>query len=166
MASPMKVTSRSVIDLCHGVRVGENAVQFIVEFRHRRSAPFLYLPLPAVHGLVDAVDQSCAVRALHQLVHHADHLRRVALGGGLGRPLERCSTVSPGEHLHQRLPVPGLHQRLEHGGVAFQLLDRSATEAVDRCTELVEETRKLTERNLEILATIRTRGTTGDRSQD
>ena len=38
--------------------------------------------------------------------------------------------------------------------------------AVDRCTELVEETRKLTERNLEILATIRTRGTTGDRSQD
>ena len=44
--------------------------------------------------------------------------------------------------------------------------NRSAAEAVDRCTELIEETRKLTERNLEILATIRTRGTTGDRSQD
>ena len=47
-----------------------------------------------------------------------------------------------------------------------QTANRSAAEAVDRCTELVEETRKLTERNLEILATIRTRGTTGDRSQD
>ncbi len=47
-----------------------------------------------------------------------------------------------------------------------QAANRSAAEAVDRCTELVEETRKLTERNLEILATIRTRGTTGDRSQD
>ena len=47
-----------------------------------------------------------------------------------------------------------------------QTAERAAAEAVDRCTELVEETRKLTERNLEILATIRTRGTTGDRSQD
>lgn len=47
-----------------------------------------------------------------------------------------------------------------------QAANRSAAEAVDRCTELVEETRKLTERNLEILATIRTRGTAGDRSQD
>ena len=43
---------------------------------------------------------------------------------------------------------------------------RTAAEAIDRCTELVEETRKLTERNLEILATIRTRGTAGDWSQD
>lgn len=47
-----------------------------------------------------------------------------------------------------------------------QTANKSAAEAVDRCTELIEETRKLTERNLEILATIRTRGTTGDRSQD
>lgn len=47
-----------------------------------------------------------------------------------------------------------------------QAANRSAAEAVDRCTELVEETRKLTERNLEILATIRTRGSAGDRSQD
>lgn len=47
-----------------------------------------------------------------------------------------------------------------------QTANRSAAEAVDRCTELVEETRKLTERNLEILATIRTRGPAGDRSQD
>ena len=47
-----------------------------------------------------------------------------------------------------------------------QTANKSAAETVDRCTELIEETRKLTERNLEILATIRTRGTTGDRSQD
>ena len=47
-----------------------------------------------------------------------------------------------------------------------QTANRSAAEAVDRCTELVEETRKLTERNLEILATIRARGPAGDRSQD
>lgn len=47
-----------------------------------------------------------------------------------------------------------------------QAANSRVTEAVDRCTELIEETRKLTERNLEILATIRTRGTTGDRSQD
>ena len=47
-----------------------------------------------------------------------------------------------------------------------QTAERAAAEAVDRCTELIKETRKLTERNLEILAIIRTRGTTGDRSQD
>lgn len=47
-----------------------------------------------------------------------------------------------------------------------QTAERAAAEAVDRCTELVEETRKLTERNLEILATIRSRGIAGDRSQD
>lgn len=47
-----------------------------------------------------------------------------------------------------------------------QAANSRVTEAVDRCTELIEETRKLTESNLEILATIRTRGTTGDRSQD
>mgnify|MGYP007096799883 CR=1 FL=1 len=47
-----------------------------------------------------------------------------------------------------------------------QTANRSAAEAVDRCTELVEETRKLTERNLEILAAIRSRGIAGDRSQD
>lgn len=47
-----------------------------------------------------------------------------------------------------------------------QTAERAAAEAVDRCTELVEETRKLTERNLEILAAIRSRGIAGDRSQD
>ena len=47
-----------------------------------------------------------------------------------------------------------------------QTAERAAAEAVDRCTELVEETRKLTERNLEILATIRARGPARDRSQD
>ena len=47
-----------------------------------------------------------------------------------------------------------------------QTAERAAAEAVDRCTELIEETRKLTERNLEILATIRARGPAGDRSQD
>lgn len=47
-----------------------------------------------------------------------------------------------------------------------QIANRSAAEAVDRAGILVEEAGKLTERNLEILATIRTRGTAGDRSQD
>ena len=47
-----------------------------------------------------------------------------------------------------------------------QTAERAAAEAVDRCTELVEESRKLAERNLEILATIRARGPAGDRSQD
>lgn len=47
-----------------------------------------------------------------------------------------------------------------------QTANRSAAEAVDRCTELVEEAGKLTERNLEILATVRARGSAGDRSQD
>lgn len=47
-----------------------------------------------------------------------------------------------------------------------QTANRSAAEAVDRCTELVEETRKLTERNLEILATIRTRGPAGSRTKN
>ena len=47
-----------------------------------------------------------------------------------------------------------------------QEANRTTAEAVDRAGSLVEESRKLTERNLEILATIRTRGTAGDRSQD
>lgn len=47
-----------------------------------------------------------------------------------------------------------------------QTANRSAAEAVDRAGSLVEESRKLTERNLEILATIRARGTARDRSQD
>lgn len=47
-----------------------------------------------------------------------------------------------------------------------QTANRSAAEAVDRCTELVEEAGRIAADNIEILATIRTRGTAGDRSQD
>lgn len=47
-----------------------------------------------------------------------------------------------------------------------QTANRSAAEAVDRCTELVEEAGRIAADNLEILATIRTRGLAGDRSQD
>ena len=47
-----------------------------------------------------------------------------------------------------------------------QTANRLAAEAVDRCTELVEEAGRIAADNLEILATIRTRGTAGDRSQD
>lgn len=44
--------------------------------------------------------------------------------------------------------------------------NRSAAEAVDRCTELVEKAGRIAADNLEILATIRARGPAGDRSQD
>ena len=47
-----------------------------------------------------------------------------------------------------------------------QAANRSAAEAVDRAGSLVEEAGRIAAENLEILATIRTRGTTGDRSQD
>ena len=47
-----------------------------------------------------------------------------------------------------------------------QTAERAAAEAVDRVGSLVEETRKLTERNLEILATVRARGATRDRTKD
>lgn len=47
-----------------------------------------------------------------------------------------------------------------------QTAERAVAEAVDRAGNLVEETRKLTERNLEILAAIRTRGTAGSRSEN
>lgn len=47
-----------------------------------------------------------------------------------------------------------------------QTANRSAAEAVDRCTELVEEAGRITAENLEILATVRARGSAGDRSQD
>lgn len=47
-----------------------------------------------------------------------------------------------------------------------QTANRSVAEAVDRCTELVEEAGRIAADNLEILATIRTRGPAGDRSQD
>lgn len=47
-----------------------------------------------------------------------------------------------------------------------QTAERIAAEAVDRCTELVEEAGRIAADNIEILATIRTRGTAGDRSQD
>ena len=42
----------------------------------------------------------------------------------------------------------------------------AAAEAVDRAGSIVEESRKLTERNLEILATVRTRGPAGSRTKN
>ena len=47
-----------------------------------------------------------------------------------------------------------------------QTAERAAAEAVDRAGSLVEESRKLAERNIEILATIRTRGPTGSRTEN
>jgi len=47
-----------------------------------------------------------------------------------------------------------------------QTAERAAEEAVDRAGSLVEESRKLAERNIEILATIRTRGPTGSRTEN
>lgn len=47
-----------------------------------------------------------------------------------------------------------------------QTAERAAEEAVDRAGSLVEESRKLAERNIEILATIRARGSARDRGQD
>lgn len=47
-----------------------------------------------------------------------------------------------------------------------QTAERAAAEAVDRAGNLVEESRKLAERNIEILATIRTRGPTGSRTEN
>ena len=47
-----------------------------------------------------------------------------------------------------------------------QTAERAAEEAIDRVGSLVEESRKLAERNLEILATIRTRGPTGSRTEN
>ena len=47
-----------------------------------------------------------------------------------------------------------------------QTAERAAEEAVDRAGSLVEESRKLAERNIEILATIRTRGPTGSRNEN
>ena len=47
-----------------------------------------------------------------------------------------------------------------------QTANRSAAEAVDRCTELVEEAGRIAAENLEILATIRTRGPAGSRDKD
>lgn len=45
-----------------------------------------------------------------------------------------------------------------------QTAERAAEEAIDRVGSLVEESRKLAERNIEILANIRARGPAGDRS--
>lgn len=47
-----------------------------------------------------------------------------------------------------------------------QTAERAAAEAVDRAGSLVEESRKLAERNIEILATIRSRGPTGSRTEN
>ena len=47
-----------------------------------------------------------------------------------------------------------------------QEANRTTAEAVDRAGSLVEESRKLAERNIEILATIRTRGPTGSRTEN
>ena len=75
--------------------------------------------------LADALHQSRALRALGHPVHQFRHHIGVALHGGLHRPLESSTVVRPGQGLHEGLAVPGLHQRLEHGGVAFQLLDHT-----------------------------------------
>lgn len=47
-----------------------------------------------------------------------------------------------------------------------QTAERTAAEAVDRAGSLVEEAGRITAENLEILATVRARGSAGDRSQD
>lgn len=47
-----------------------------------------------------------------------------------------------------------------------QTANKSAAEAVDRAGSLVEEAGRLAAENLEILATVRARGSAGDRSQD
>lgn len=47
-----------------------------------------------------------------------------------------------------------------------QTAERAAAEAVDRSGSLIEESRKLTERNLEILTAIRTRGPAGNRTKN
>lgn len=47
-----------------------------------------------------------------------------------------------------------------------QTANKSAAEAVDRAGSLVEEAGRITSENLEILATVRARGSAGDRSQD
>lgn len=47
-----------------------------------------------------------------------------------------------------------------------QTAERAAAEAVDRAGSLVEESRNLSERNLEIIAAIRARGASGDWGQD
>lgn len=47
-----------------------------------------------------------------------------------------------------------------------QTANRDAAGAVERARDYVEESRSLAERNLEIIAAVRTRGTAGDRSQD
>lgn len=47
-----------------------------------------------------------------------------------------------------------------------QTAERAAAEAVDRAGSLVEEAGRIAAENLEILATVRTRGSAGDRSQD
>ena len=47
-----------------------------------------------------------------------------------------------------------------------QEANRTTAEAVDRAGSLVEEAGRIAADNLEILATIRTRGIAGDRSQD
>lgn len=47
-----------------------------------------------------------------------------------------------------------------------QAANSRVAEAVDRAGSLVEESRKLTERNLEIIAAIRARGPAGDRTEN
>ena len=47
-----------------------------------------------------------------------------------------------------------------------QTANKSAAEAVDRAGSLVEEAGRIAAENLEILATVRARGSAGDRSQD
>lgn len=47
-----------------------------------------------------------------------------------------------------------------------QASSESAAEAVDRAGSLVEEAGRIAAENLEILATVRARGSAGDRSQD
>lgn len=47
-----------------------------------------------------------------------------------------------------------------------QTAERAAAEAVDRAGSLVEETRKLAERNIEIITAVRARGVEGNRGKD
>ena len=82
-------------------------------------------------------------------------------GTKLQQAIENQQSISQGIADSQR-SVESIGSGIERS----QAAERDAAEAVDRAGSLVEETRKLTERNLEILATIRARGPAGDRSQD
>ena len=123
---------RHVHHLRHGVRIGEQGIQFFLPLAHRDALPrFLFFC-----AVVDAVHNGHALGTFHQVREHCGQLFRVARRGILRRVIERRAAILRGEHLHEPLPVARLQERLRYGRIALELVDELLRAVIHSCASV------------------------------